>query len=46
MEALDDVIENGVVPDNVRRLLERERKSLGLSEERAHELEELKCKNS
>jgi len=46
MEALDDVIEDGVVPDNVRRLLERERKSLGLSEERAHELEKLKCKNS
>ena len=44
MEALDDVIEDGVVPDNVRRLRERERKSLGISEERAHELEELKTK--
>ena len=30
MEALDDVIEDGVIPDNVRRLLERERKSLGM----------------
>ena len=44
MEALDDVIEDGVIPDNVRRLLERERKSLGISEERAKELEEIKCK--
>lgn len=44
MEALDDVIEDGVIPDNVRRLLERERKSLGISEERAQELEEIKCK--
>lgn len=44
MEALEDVIEDGVIPDNVRRLLERERKSLGLSEERAKELEMLKCK--
>ncbi len=42
MEALDDVIEDGVIPDNVRRLLERERKSLGISEERAKELEEIK----
>ena len=44
MEALDDVIEDGAIPDNVRRLLERERKSLGISEERAKELEEIKCK--
>ena len=44
MEALDDVIEDGAVPNNVRRLLERERKSLGISEERAKELEEIKCK--
>ena len=44
MEALDDVIEDGSIPDNVRRLLERERKSLGISEERAKELEEIKCK--
>lgn len=44
MEALDDVIEDGVIPDNVRRLLERERKSLGISEECAKELEEIKCK--
>lgn len=44
MEALDDVIEDGVISDNVRRLLERERKSLGISEERAKELEEIKCK--
>ena len=44
MEALDDVIEDGVIPNNVRRLLERERKSLGISEERAKELEEIKCK--
>ena len=44
MEALDDVIEDGVIPDNVRRLLERERKSLGISEERTKELEEIKCK--
>lgn len=44
MEALDDVIEDGVIPDNVRRLLERERKSLGISEKRAKELEEIKCK--
>ena len=44
MEALDDVIEDGVIPDNVRRLLERERKSLGISEERAKELEKIKCK--
>lgn len=44
MEALDDVIEDGVIPENVRRLLERERKSLGISEERAKELEEIKCK--
>ena len=44
MEALDDVIEDGVIPDNVRRLSERERKSLGISEERAKELEEIKCK--
>lgn len=44
MEALDDVIEDGVIPDNVRRLLERERKSLGISEERSKELEEIKCK--
>lgn len=44
MEALDDIIEDGVIPDNVRRLLERERKSLGISEERAKELEEIKCK--
>ena len=44
MEALDDVIEDGVIPDNVRRLLEGERKSLGISEERAKELEEIKCK--
>lgn len=44
MEALDDVIEDGVIPDNVRRLLERERKSLGISEERAKELEDIKCK--
>lgn len=44
MKALDDVIEDGVIPDNVRRLLERERKSLGISEERAKELEEIKCK--
>ena len=44
MEALDDVFEDGVIPDNVRRLLERERKSLGISEERAKELEEIKCK--
>lgn len=44
IEALDDVIEDGVIPDNVRRLLERERKSLGISEERAKELEEIKCK--
>ncbi len=46
MEALDDVIEDGVIPDNVRRLLERERKSLGISEERAQELEVLKCKKN
>ncbi len=46
LEALDDVIEDGVIPNNVRRLLERERKSLGISEERAQELEELKCKKS
>lgn len=45
MEALDDVIEDGVIPNNVRRLLERERKSLGISEERAKELEEIKCKS-
>ena len=44
MEALDDVIEDGAIPNNVRRLLERERKSLGISEERAKELEEIKCK--
>lgn len=44
MEALDDVIEDGVIPNNVRRLLERERKSLGISEERAKELEKIKCK--
>ena len=44
MEALDDVIEAGAIPNNVRRLLERERKSLGISEERAKELEEIKCK--
>lgn len=44
MEALGDVIEDRVIPDNVRRLLERERKSLGISEERAKELEEIKCK--
>ena len=44
MEALDDVIEDGAIPDNVRRLLERERKSLGISEERAKELEDIKCK--
>lgn len=44
MEALDDVIEDGAILDNVRRLLERERKSLGISEERAKELEEIKCK--
>ena len=44
MEAFDDVIEDGVIPDKVRRLLERERKSLGISEERAKELEEIKCK--
>mgnify|MGYP001076375052 FL=1 len=44
MEALDDVIEDGVIPENVRRLLERERKSLGISEERAKELEKIKCK--
>ena len=44
MEALDDVIEDGSIPDNVRRLLERERKSLGISEERAKELEKIKCK--
>lgn len=44
MEALDDVIEDGAIPDNVRRLLERERKSLGISEERAKELEGIKCK--
>ena len=44
MEALEDVIEDGVIPDNVRRLLERERKSLGISEERAKELENIKCK--
>lgn len=44
MEALDDVIEDGTIPDNVRRLLERERKSLGISEERAKELEGIKCK--
>lgn len=44
MEALDDVVEDGAIPNNVRRLLERERKSLGISEERAKELEEIKCK--
>ena len=44
MEALDDVIEDGAIPNNVRRLLERERKSLGISEERAKELEDIKCK--
>ena len=44
MEALDDVIEDGAIPYNVRRLLERERKSLGISEERAKELEGIKCK--
>ena len=44
MEILDDIIEDGTIPDNVRRLLERERKSLGISEERAKELEEIKCK--
>lgn len=44
MEALDDVIEDGAIPNNVRRLLERERKSLGISEERAKELEGIKCK--
>ena len=44
MEVLDDVIEDGAIPNNVRRLLERERKSLGFSEERAKELEEIKCK--
>lgn len=44
MEVLDDVIEDGAIPNNVRRLLERERKSLGISEERAKELEEIKCK--
>lgn len=44
MEALDDVIEDGAIPNNVRRLLERERKSLEISEERAKELEGIKCK--
>ena len=44
MEALDDVIEDGAIPNNVRRLLERERRSLGISEERAKELEDIKCK--
>lgn len=44
MEVLDDVIEDGAIPNNVRRLLERERKSLGISEERVKELEEIKCK--
>ena len=46
LEALDDVVEDGGIPNNVRRLLERERKSLGISEERAQELEVLKCKKS
>ena len=44
MEALDDVIEDGAIPNNVCRLLERERRSLGISEERAKELEDIKCK--
>ena len=44
MEILDDIIEDGTIPDNVRRLLERERKSFGISEERAKELEKIKCK--
>ena len=44
LEVLDDVIENGIIPNSVRRLLDREIKSLGLSEQRAQELEELKCK--
>lgn len=44
MEILDDVIEDGVIPNSVRRLLDREIKSLGLSKQRAKELEELKCK--
>ena len=45
MEILDEVIENGIIPNSVRRLLDREIKSLGLSEERAKELEEIKCKS-
>ena len=44
VDTVSDLIEDGVIPDNVRRLLERERKSLGISEERAKELEEIKCK--
>lgn len=44
LEILDEVFENGIIPNSVRRLLDREIKSLGLSEERAKELEEIKCK--
>ena len=39
VEAIKEGIDNGSISDSARRLLERERKSLGISEERAKELE-------
>ena len=39
VEELQAVLMDGVVPDNTRRLLERVRKSLNITEERAKELE-------
>ena len=39
VEELQAVLRDGVVPDNTRRLLERVRKSLNITEERAKEVE-------
>ncbi|MDO4161239.1 MAG: hypothetical protein Q4D41_12355, partial [Prevotellaceae bacterium] len=46
LEILDDVIVEGVIPDSARRLLSREIKSLGITEERAKKLESLKMKGN
>ena len=45
IDALTDVIIDGVIPESTRRLLAREMKSLNIAEERAKEIEEFVLKN-
>lgn len=45
VDCLNDACIDGAIPDNARRLLERTRKSLNLSEERADELEHMVLNN-